>query len=366
MQADEAATVFLAWATSIGAYNPEWQPPIDGQVDFSVIVPRTPEGEVLLKAKQVAEVGINGVDNKIIVFTKKASPISQKALAKMPRSVDGVDVVYRQGVVQPISEGIVAPSAGPTHRVRVVGGASHYCCGSSISPGNVRETGTLGCLVRDGVGKLYGLSNNHVSGSCSYAGVGLPILAPGVTDVAPGCYKPFTIGYHARSLPLVAGNPDNVPIADNTDAAMFEIADESSVSSFQGDAYDTPANVIDPTPNLLVQKVGRTSALTEGRVLSVLHGPVAIPYNASIAGFSGLVFLESLYVVTGVGTQFVAAGDSGSLVTHVDATGERKAVGIVVGNMADGSAIGKLNGLILPLQPILNRFGVTLVTGHNL
>ncbi|MBR0893260.1 hypothetical protein JQ637_46290 [Bradyrhizobium diazoefficiens] len=102
------------------------------------------------------------------------------------------------------------PFSGPTYAVRNVGGQKFYTCGSSISVGNNREAGTLGAIVRDSSAKQYGLTNNHVSGSCSFAPVGLPILAPGIVDVVPGNLSPFTIGFHSVALKMAPGSADNV------------------------------------------------------------------------------------------------------------------------------------------------------------
>src|SRR5271156_3688862 len=123
---------------------------------------------------------------------------SKKLLASIPASVDDVAITYRQGVQTPIGGTPSVPFGAPPFVVRNSPAGDRYTCGSSISVGNFRDAGTLGCLVRDGAGVLYGLSNNHVTGSCSFAGVGLPILAPGVYDVAPNSLPPFTLGFHHR------------------------------------------------------------------------------------------------------------------------------------------------------------------------
>ena len=94
-------------------------------------------------------------------------------------------------------------------------------------------------------------------------------------------------------------------------------------------------------------------------------GATPISYVAGQYGFSGAVYFEPLWVVHGVGDVFSDGGDSGSLVTHVDAAGVRHAVGLIVAGCADNSAPGSKRSIILPLRSILNRLNVELVANHN-
>jgi hypothetical protein len=192
-------------------------------------------------------------------------------------------------------------------------------------------------------------------------------LAPGVLDVVPNGLAPFTIGFHTRALALVAGSPDIVDPKENSDAAIFRIADENRVSSYQGDAYDTPDVIGDLSANLDVEKVGRTTGHSKGKVISQLHGSLSIMYSAGAYGFAGLVPLEPVFAIAGVGSDlFSDGGDSGSLITTVDALGQRSAVGIVVGGMNDSAAPGGKVTIALPVRSILQLLQVTLVSGHNI
>jgi hypothetical protein len=219
--------------------------------------------------------------------------------------------------------------------------------------------------VRNAAGDFFGLTNNHISGGCSNAGVGLPIVAPGILDVAPGNLNPFTLGLHHTALPLVAGSPDNVNAKANLDAAMFKLINTAVVTSYQRDAYDTPSLVGPLTAGLKVEKVGRTTALTAGTVVSQLFGAIYIPFQAPLYEFTGRVYFDPIFAIAGDTVLFSDGGDSGSLITSTDAGGNRKAVGIVVGGMNDGTAPGGKTTLALPIQSILSKLGVTLVSGHN-
>jgi hypothetical protein len=177
---------------------------------------------------------------------------------------------------------------------------------------------------------------------------------------------PFTIGFHHSALPLIAGSIDNVDHTKNLDAALFAIRDDSLVSSFQGTTYDTPSIVAPLQVESAVEKIGRTTGHTAGKVVGRMNGAYGFPYAAALYKFNGIVFFEDIFAIVGTSGLFSDNGDSGSLITSTDPNGERVAVGIVVGGMDDGKAPGGKLTLALPISRILNEFGVTLVSGHNL
>ena len=219
--------------------------------------------------------------------------------------------------------------------------------------------------MRDAAGELFGLTNSHVSAACSYAPNGLPVLAPGVLDVSPHNPHPFTLGTHARQLPMVTGDPSSIDHTLNSDAALFKFTQSHLISSMHRTFYDTPTSVVDMIPGMLVQKVGRTTGLRAGKIHTEIVGASPVTYTAGQYGLAGTVYLEPLFVVHGDGDIFSDGGDSGSLVTHLDAAGVRHAVGIVVAGCVDNSAPGGKRSLVLPLRPILAKLQVTLVSGHN-
>jgi hypothetical protein len=333
-------------------------------VEIAAIQPITEPGKQILRAKQVQPIAFSSVRSEIIVFTKRVAPTTKKQLASVPQIIDDIQIRYRQGVQNPIGAEPPQPFGGPAYIVRKIGRDDFYTCGSSISVGNNREAGTLSCLVKSSAGVLHGLSNNHVTGGCNHAGLGLPILAPGVFDVAPNGLPPFTLGFHSHSLPFVSGSADNVDPKLNFDAAIFRIAAENLVSSYQGDSYDTPSVAGAMLDDMEVEKVGRTTQHTKGRVLGQIYGANSIQYAASLYQFSGPVAFEPTFAIAGVGQLFSDNGDSGSLITTV-VGGQRIAVGIVVGGKNDGSAPGGKTTIALPILPILQGLGVTLTSGHN-
>jgi len=367
MHTSEAAQIFHDWANGEGMIpDGPTSPIVSTPQDFVHITPKTEGGKQILRTKQIQAIASNEPLKRIVVFMRRAAPNTKKKLAMLPAHVDDVEIAYRQGSPVTIGPLLTLPQGGPSFTVRQTATGPAYTCGSSISVGNHRDAGTLTCLVRDAAGVLYGLSNNHISGSCSFALVGLPILAPGVFDVVPNGCNPFTIGVHSVSLPFVPGSPDNVDWKNNSDAAIFKITDPTKVSSYQGSAFDTPATDSPLIGNQVVEKVGRTTQHTTGRVLGQLHGAHPIMYNVAIYSFSGTVCFEPSFSIAGQGGLFSDSGDSGSLITTVGPNGVRTAVGIVVGAMNDGSAPGGKITVALPISPILQRLGVTLVSGHNI
>jgi len=343
MAAKEAAGLFRLWAVSQGLIQRDHIAPVvvdeAATADYAALGEIQPAVVAILHTRAISFVGYDEPRNAVIVFTHKK--LTKREIAVLPSETeDGTLIEYRQGAhgaaggipTAPIGVGPYALHAG------------RYTCGSSIHPANVIDAGTLGCLVRDAAGTLFGLTNNHVSGGCNFSYPGLPILAPGPLDVGPNGVDPFTIGYHARILPMVDGLPQNVNVADNSDAALLQIKDPTQVSSMQRGYFDTPAVTAPIAVGDTVRKVGRTTGLTQGIVRAAVHGPELIRYRVSAAGGAlKLVFLSNLLVVEGAGGLFASGGDSGSLVTIDLAGGEMRAVGLVV-------AVNDANGLCFVCQ----------------
>lgn len=366
MQAANAARIFHDWATKEGLMLEGPVKPVSSTVaELGLVDPASEATKQILHRRGVLGIIFNDADGEVVVLLKRAKP-TKKELEALPKLIDDVAVSYRQGSPSPIGGEPPKAHGNPPYVVRHIGGSEYYACGSSISQGNSRDAGTLGCLVRDAQGVIYGLSNNHVTGGCSHANIGLPILAPGVLDVMPNSQDPFTIGYHEQALDMMVGTPDNTNPSNNQDAAIFKIADDSRVTSYQGSFYDTPSTTMTIQAGLQVEKVGRTTAHTSGLVIGQLYGAMSVFYDMEIHAFKGRVYFDPIYVVRGIGNSaFAEAGDSGALVTVIDNAQQRHAIGIVVGGLTDKKAPGGILTFILPIDPILNKLGITLVSGHN-
>jgi hypothetical protein len=362
MPIDDAARKFASWATAEGFFEGYgYADAADGQYLDQL----SDDGRRILRQRQVTQVGFDSVQDKVLVYLRRATP-GKKLLEKLPASIDGFALEYMQGVEQPISSNHIQPMGCPAWRLRQSAGQSRYTCGSSISVGNYMDAGTLGALVRDQTGQLYGLTNNHVAGSCNHADVGLPIVAPGVLDVVAGGLDPFTIGYHAATLKMAPGSITIVDPAQNHDAAIFRIRDANQVTSYQGDSYDTPTTAIPLAAGMVVEKVGRTTGLTKGTVQCQIAGPLPIVYAAPNYGFNGKVYYDPAFYITGDTDIFSDNGDSGSLIVTTQTDGTRTAVGLVVGGAASGAEPGGKITIALPIASVLTRLNLSLVSGHNI
>jgi hypothetical protein len=362
---DNDADTLHAWLVTEGLYASSVREPDKEALErVDQITPISDAAKDVLRTKGVEMLLINDVDKQITVFLKRARP-TKKQLSLLPKTCGESSIDYRQGVAKAIG-GTPPQARGKPFYVVQPAGNDCYACGSSISLGNCQDAGTLGALVRDADGVFYGLSNNHVTGGCNFAKRQMPVVAPGVFDVSPLGFDPTTLGYHDRSIALVAGVPGTADIANNLDAAIFKIRDEAKVSSMQGTWYDTPVANMDPTTKMKVEKVGRTTGHTSGTILSYAHEALSVQYDVRGVdySFSGQVYFSPVYLVIGEGGQdFSAEGDSGSLVTTVK-DGVRYAVGLLIGGAKGQGGVDYT--YVLPIKPILDKLGVTLLGGHNI
>lgn len=356
MRAKEAALAFKAWAQENHLLGREF--PVDLGVpdqerdELFDSLQISGMSEQILRARHLNAVAFNEDKREVVVLT--ARKISQREQKVLPKQFgDNVTVRYEHGG----SAQAGLPTGGLVHSAYVVRVNQRYACGGSIHPARHIGAGTLGCLVKDAGGALFGLTNNHVSGLCNYAHAGEKILAPGHLDIDATGIDPFTIGYHSSALPMVGGVPDNVDVTQNRDAALIKITDEALVTSFQGNQYDTPAVVSPMTPGQQVEKVGRTTGHTHGVVVGQLVGPFPVTYQIPGVG-TQIAFFDDVFVIKGLSGVFSQPGDSGSLITS-DSVGTRKAVGLLFAGDTQGMTYA------LPLEPILTTFGVAIVSGHN-
>jgi len=298
-------------------------------------------------------------DHRVFIYTRRKLTIKeQKSLQSSTKTKAQVE--FR--VAQPFS--VSAPTGVAAIPLELRNG--RITCGSSISVGNNREAGTLGALLRDTKGKLYGLSCNHVTGGCSNARVGLPIVAPGILDVGSDVALPRTIGRHYRAMQFIAGDPSAVAnFRDNADAAIFSIEDDARHTSWQSDVTDTPNSVKLPEEDMAVEKVGRTTGHTSGIIESQLSGAVRIDYKMTAyhsaeenTNFAGSIFYQPLYIIRGKGQRFAGEGDSGALVFSREAGKPPFSVGIVIGGDPTNDVT-----YMLPLEPILKKLDCALVSG---
>jgi len=242
-------------------------------------------------------------------------------------------------------------------------------CGSSIGLGNQRNAGTLTALARNQDGELLGISCNHVTGGCNTAGVGTPVVSPGIQDVSPENFEISVIGLHESTGPMSQGLPQVFDISDNCDIAFFDLVDTDLLCSQQGEgegSYDTPTKFAKVEEELRVKKWGRSTGLTHGEISKIVAEPESIEYNVtsyygptSSQAFKGTVYFSELYEVESLSVNgFSAGGDSGSLVVS-DGAGAEKIVGILIGG-------NNLKSYVLPIKELLKKRKIRIINTHNL
>ena len=145
MEASKAAQIFHDWAAQEGLMPDGPTAPLQATAgELALVQPATDQGKLLLRAKQIQSVGFNEPLKEVVVFTKRVAPSSKKQIATLPAVIDDVQIQYRQGIQNPIGGPPSAAHAGPAYIMRNVGGSDRFTCGSSISVGNNRDSGTLG------------------------------------------------------------------------------------------------------------------------------------------------------------------------------------------------------------------------------
>ena len=277
-----------------------------------------------------------GVDGKgvIMVFVRDAG------VSGVPRFIDGVPVMTKvTGEIKALGK----PSSPPgldkekvdTEFDRTARADRPVPIG--ISTGHPAVTaGTIGARVTDGI-DVYALSNNHVYANENLASTGDIVLQPGAYD--GGAYPGDDIGTLADFEPI------NFNGLNEFDAAIALCSPFTLGKATPPDGYGTPKSQTVPARiNLKVKKYGRTTGLTTGKIYAV-NATVNVGYDSGTALFTGQII-----VIPG---SFSAGGDSGSLVVSNDKSSNNSPVGLL---FAGSSTMTIVN----PIDPILQRFGVTI------
>lgn len=313
-------------------------------------------GETATILQEAGVTDVVAAADSVIVYHPKR--LLKRDQLRLPAQLGGVSIEYRKssGPIH-IDEKVAEMSAGVAPALQHHGA---FCCGCSIGVGPIPGAGTLGALVQDADGTLFGLTNNHVIGGCNHMAVGLPVVAPGPIDMREHQMDPFCAGHHSTSIPLAFGIPGLVDHRSNQDAALFQLSNPGLVTSMQRGRYDTPTTTAPITAGMRVQKAGRTTGVTHGLVIGQAVTATPVAYAISQVSFSGRAFFEPVFLAQGEGAlPFAERGDSGALVVCDRPDGTSASVGLVF------AVAGDLT-YILPIEPILHQLGVQLVGGHNI
>ncbi|MFD6179177.1 MULTISPECIES: chymotrypsin family serine protease [unclassified Isoptericola] len=238
---------------------------------------------------------------------------------------------------------VTARALGETDRVRPLRP------GVSIAHVDV-TAGTLGAFVvkADGGGTegtdgaRFVLSNYHVLAGSPSAQVGDVVVQPGPAD--GGRAPADRVGTLAQVVPLTPGQPATVDAA----LALLDDGIETDPTYPVGAVTTTAA----AAGGEAVAKIGRTTALTQGRVTAIEMDDVVVGYGEELGALS----FDNQIEVEGTGGAFSRGGDSGSLVYRED--------GVAIGLLFAGSETGGADGTGLtycnPVDAVLEALGVTL------
>ena len=269
----------------------------------------------------------------LVVFVKEkmnGDTIGKQSADMIPEKINGIPVdvievgeIVKQGFkskVRPIKPG--------------------YSCGH----GNI-TCGTIGGFFVDKDGDHVILSNNHVLSNENNAKAGDPIFQPGPMDAGrinkkwEGWKEPLD------ALPYVATLKDFVHInksGNKQDSAIAKIPDimlkQGLIDTRYPHLNKAMAGFSKAKPKQSVQKCGRTTGYTAGRIIA-LHAQFTISYD-----FGGAMFDDC--VVT---TAMSKGGDSGSLIMDMD----MNAVGLLFAGSAKVTIAN-------PIDVVKNHYGLKL------
>jgi len=321
----------------------------------------------LLKRKNVVGVGIGFKESEgvltdevaVTVNVARKVPVAQLTENdKVPGRLDGVktDVVETGRF---LAGQAVAPTQTTKDRWRPT-----IPCGVSIGHTDV-TAGTLGCLVRQGQ-QIYILSNNHVLANVNSAQLGDAIIQPARYDggtvadkvAALAAYVPLDFGGESASCGIAGAVEKSLnwlaqllgsrhrmmayqtaPGENLVDAALARPLDPNQ---FLPEILEIgrPKGVAEATLGTSLQKTGRTTGYTTGRITQI-DVTTSVDYNGRTATFTNQLMASGMS----------AGGDSGSAVLNDD--------GYVVGLLYAGSSSATL---INPIQTVLDALQITLVT----
>jgi hypothetical protein len=225
--------------------------------------------------------------------------------------------------------------------------------------------GTFGLLVhRDS--QPYILSNNHVLADSNGADPGDPIYQPGPADSGtlndkiatladfqplvfgdkpPECEVAKTLAKILNFLARFSGSTHRLQAvkataAENLMDAALALPDRPDLVTPEILGIGLPVGVGEPELGQEVQKMGRTTGLTQGMVVQI-EAVVNVNYAGRTARFVDQVFTTSMS----------KPGDSGSGILDMD----RRAVGLLF-------AGSERVTIMTPIQRVLDHFGVEVVT----
>ncbi len=206
------------------------------------------------------------------------------------------------------------------------------------------SAGTLGGFVRLG-GRLAVLSNNHVLAAGDAGAVGDAVLQPGPADGGTPADRVATLAAFERFT--ARGNRIDAAVATLDEGVQ---ADPAGVPG--GPLGATVPEGIEVEPDEEVEKVGRTTGHTRGRVTAVEVDGVAVQYD------DGLYVFDDQIEIEGLSGAFSSGGDSGSVIWR---SSDRAPLALLFAGSSEGGSTGAGLTFANPLSTVLSTLGVEWV-----
>ncbi|MCD3350444.1 hypothetical protein G8V03_05775 [Clostridium botulinum D/C] len=266
---------------------------------------------------------VNGIDTDIkciTVFVEKKVPLSQLAPS---------DIIppYYKHIPTDVFESGVFELQALNHWIRPVTG------GYSISNQTFPRTGSLSCLVTDGI-RMYILGNNHILASSNRAPIGSYIVQPSIGD--GGRQGIDVIASLSRFIPLNFQGQSNF-----VDSAIAEVMAPGLISPYIA-IVGPPKGTKYASLSESVMKIGRTSEKTTGKITQ-LHSVILVRASST----------QKYLMIDQIITQRMSdMGDSGALLLDSNVF----ALGQLVG-------AAPYKSIYTPINTILDTLNVSLVTG---
>ena len=161
--------------------------------------------------------------------------------------------------------------------------------------------GTLGGFVRTPGGTAI-LSNNHVLAASDAASLGDAVLQPGPADGGSAADRVATLSGFVRFR-------EDAPNAVDAAIALLDDGVGAEPRDLPGGPLTGPVPAdLDIEPDEAVEKVGRTTGHTSGRITAVEVDGVAVQYDRTVYRFDDQIEVE------GSAGAFSTGGDSGSVI----------------------------------------------------
>jgi hypothetical protein len=206
--------------------------------------------------------------------------------------------------------------------------------------------GTVGAFVRDSRDRLCVLSNNHVLANEDDAVVDDAILQPGSDDGGRE---------QDRVASLLRWPRLRLRSANHIDAALGWVEEAQHIRGNVWHGIGRLSGLLSVAevlrgPRPAVQKLGRTTGLTRGRITAVELDDVRIEYGKGELRFDNQIEIEGAG-----GLPFCEGGDSGSIVLAAD----RRVLGLLFAGSDEGGRNGRGLTYVNPINSVLDGLGAS-------